>query len=125
VAAQRFTQSALATLAEQAIEAHGTAFQQARTWEALGDLAYDRSDHDRARREYEQALPLYRQAGSVLARPTASSAWAASPRNAPITTPPHSCRLKPPTRTVRWPLAGAMVRRGRPGGYVAARGRGR
>ena len=54
-----FTQPALTTLAEQAIQAHGTAFQQARTWKTLGDLAYTRSDHDGARDRYEQALPLY------------------------------------------------------------------
>ena len=37
----------------------------------------------------------------------------------------HSCRSIPPTRTPRRSLAGAIVRRGRPGGNVAARGRGR
>jgi len=61
-----FTQPALVTLAEHAIAAHGTIIQQANTWQALGDLAYARSDHDSARTRYEQALPLYRQAGSVL-----------------------------------------------------------
>ena len=61
-----FTQPALAVLAGQAIEAHGTPLQQARTWSALGDLAADRSDHDGARARYEQALPLFRQAGDVV-----------------------------------------------------------
>ena len=61
-----FTQPALAVLAGQAIEAHGTPVQQARTWKALGTLAADRSDHDGARARFEEALPLYRQAGSVV-----------------------------------------------------------
>ena len=61
-----FTQPALAEVAERAIEAHGTPFQRAQTWKAFGDLAYYRSDHDGARARYEQALPLYQQAGSVL-----------------------------------------------------------
>jgi len=55
-----FTQPALAVLAGQAIEAHGTPLQQARTCTVLGDLAHDRSDHDGARARYEEALPLYR-----------------------------------------------------------------
>ena len=58
-----FTQPALATLADQAIQARGTAFQQAQTSRVLGDLAYYRSDHDGARARYEQALLLYRQIG--------------------------------------------------------------
>ena len=58
-----FTQPALINVAGQAIEAHGTTFQQAKTWRALGDLARDRSDHDGARAAYEQALPLYQRAG--------------------------------------------------------------
>ena len=65
-----FTQPALATIAEQAIEAHGTAFQQAQTRKALGDLAYYRSDHDGARARYERALPLFRQAGDVAGEAT-------------------------------------------------------
>jgi tetratricopeptide (TPR) repeat protein len=61
-----FTQPALAKIAERAIEADGTTIQQAQTWEALGNLAYDTSDHDGARAQYERALPLYQRAGSVL-----------------------------------------------------------
>lgn len=56
-----FTQPALADVAVKAIEAHGTTAQQAQTWEALGDLAYYRSDHDGARARYEQALPPYQE----------------------------------------------------------------
>ena len=61
-----FTQPALVKIAEHAIEAHGTTFQQAQTWQALGDLAYYTSDHDSARVRYERALPLYQQIGDVL-----------------------------------------------------------
>jgi tetratricopeptide (TPR) repeat protein len=61
-----FTQPALINIAGQAIQAHGTPVQQAKTWKAFGDLALERSDHDGARAAYEQALPLYQQAGSVL-----------------------------------------------------------
>ncbi len=61
-----FTQPALAKIAEQAIAAHGTAFQQAQTWRALGDIALARSDHDASRAQYERALPLYQQVGDVL-----------------------------------------------------------
>ena len=32
----------------------------------MGDIALARSDHEAARRAYEEALPLYRQVGSVL-----------------------------------------------------------
>jgi tetratricopeptide (TPR) repeat protein len=60
-----FTQPALITIAEQAIQAHGTALQKATTWEALGDLALSRSELDSAWARYEQALPLYQQAGDV------------------------------------------------------------
>ena len=61
-----FAQPALAEAAERAIEAHGTPFQQAQTWEALGDLAYYRSDHDGGRARFERALPLYQRIGGVL-----------------------------------------------------------
>jgi hypothetical protein len=61
-----FTQPALINAAGQAIQAHGTPFQQAQTWRAFGDLALARSDHDGARDRYEQALPLYQRVGSVL-----------------------------------------------------------
>jgi tetratricopeptide (TPR) repeat protein len=61
-----FTQPALVTIAEAAIQAHGTPFQQARTWRALGDLAHGRSDYDGARAQFERALPLFQQAGSVV-----------------------------------------------------------
>ena len=61
-----FTQPALINVARQAIEAHGTTFQQAKALRVLGDLARDRSDHDGARAAYEQALPLFQRAGDVL-----------------------------------------------------------
>ena len=61
-----FTQPALVNAAGQAIQAHGTTLQQADTWQAFGDLALDRSDHDGAQGRYEQALPLYQRAGDVL-----------------------------------------------------------
>jgi tetratricopeptide (TPR) repeat protein len=61
-----FTQPALITVAGQAIQAHGTPFQQAQTWQAFGDLAIQRSDLDGARAAYEQALPLYQRVGDVL-----------------------------------------------------------
>jgi tetratricopeptide (TPR) repeat protein len=61
-----FTQPALINIVEHAIQAHGTTFQQARTWEALGDLAFYRSDYDGAKARYERALPLYQQIGDVL-----------------------------------------------------------
>jgi len=60
-----FTQPALVTIAEDAIQAHGTALQQAQTWHALASLASDRSDYDGARAQFERALPLYQQAGEV------------------------------------------------------------
>jgi tetratricopeptide (TPR) repeat protein len=61
-----FTQPALVTIAEGAIQAHGTTVQQAKTWRALGDLAAGRFDHDGARAQYERALPLFQRAGDVL-----------------------------------------------------------
>jgi tetratricopeptide (TPR) repeat protein len=45
---------------------HGTFFQQARAWDALGDLALTRSDYTTARARYGQALPLHQQAGDVV-----------------------------------------------------------
>jgi tetratricopeptide (TPR) repeat protein len=60
-----FTQPAVISAVAQAIRVHGTPYQQARAGEALGDLAFARSDYDGARTHYEQALPLYQQADSV------------------------------------------------------------
>jgi tetratricopeptide (TPR) repeat protein len=65
----RFTglvQPALAAIAEQAIETHGTPSQQAATWLALGFLARDRSDLDTAQAQYERAQTLFQQIGDVL-----------------------------------------------------------
>jgi len=61
-----FVQPAVARIVQQVISEHGTAAQQARTWFALGTLARDRSDHEGARSQLEQALTLYEQAGDVL-----------------------------------------------------------
>ena len=58
-------QPALVDTAQQAISAHGTPFQQARIWSALGNMAIARGDHDGARRWYERALPLYQQIDDV------------------------------------------------------------
>jgi tetratricopeptide (TPR) repeat protein len=65
----RFTglvQPALAAIAEQAIETHGTPSQQAATWLALANLARDRSDLDTAQAQYERAQTLFQQIGDVL-----------------------------------------------------------
>ena len=48
----------------------------------------DRSDHDRARVRYEEALPLYRLVGDVLGEATASNASAISRFAVPTTTRP-------------------------------------
>jgi tetratricopeptide (TPR) repeat protein len=63
-----FGQPALVKVAECAINAHGSAPQQAKTWEALGDLALARSDYDGAQARYEQALPLYQRSEDVLGK---------------------------------------------------------
>jgi tetratricopeptide (TPR) repeat protein len=59
------TQPALVQTAQQAISAHGTPFQQAHIWSALGNMAIARGDHDGARRWYERAVPLYQQIDDV------------------------------------------------------------
>ena len=60
------TQPQLAQTILQAITTHGTTRHHADALLALGTLALYRSDHDTARAHYEQALPLYQQAGDVL-----------------------------------------------------------
>jgi tetratricopeptide (TPR) repeat protein len=60
------TQPQLAQTIVQAITTHGTTGQHADALFSLGTLALDRSDYDAARARYEQALPLYQQAGQVL-----------------------------------------------------------
>ena len=65
----RFTgavQPALVAAVEETISEYGNLLQKARTWRVLGYLACARSDHRTARARFEQALPLFRQAGSVL-----------------------------------------------------------
>ncbi|HMK78378.1 MAG TPA: tetratricopeptide repeat protein [Xanthobacteraceae bacterium] len=51
----------LATAAHEAGDTRG----EANCIRDLGDIARDRSDHEAARKAYEQALPLYRQLGQV------------------------------------------------------------
>ena len=60
-----FIQPALIGIAQEAISAHGTPLQRARTWFSLGLVMMDRSDYEGARAQYERALPLYRQAGDT------------------------------------------------------------
>jgi tetratricopeptide (TPR) repeat protein len=65
----RFTgiiQPRLIDTARQAMASGGSPSQQAKTWEALGYLTLDRSDHDGALDYYKRAMPLYQQVGSVL-----------------------------------------------------------
>jgi tetratricopeptide (TPR) repeat protein len=57
--------SVLETVARQAKES-GDSMDAARCIRSLGDIALMRSDHDRARARFEEALLLYRKAGSVL-----------------------------------------------------------
>jgi tetratricopeptide (TPR) repeat protein len=56
----------LVKITEQAIGAHGITFQQAKTSVIHGDLLFQRSDHDGARAQFEQALRLFQRLGSVL-----------------------------------------------------------
>jgi tetratricopeptide (TPR) repeat protein len=51
----------------QACHAAGDKHGEANCIQGLGDIALARSDHDAARRAYEEARPLYRQVGAVLA----------------------------------------------------------
>jgi tetratricopeptide (TPR) repeat protein len=44
----------------------GNPMQSAVCLKGLGDIALARSDHENARKSYEQALPLYRQVGGML-----------------------------------------------------------
>ena len=52
--------------AEHAAQAAGDDRRAANANESLGDIALARSDHERARQRFEQALPLYRRVGAVL-----------------------------------------------------------
>lgn len=60
--------SAGAPLERAAVMAHQAGDTREQAWgtERLGDIALRRSDHESARRRYEEALPLYRQVGAVL-----------------------------------------------------------
>jgi len=61
-----FIQPSLAMTAEEAIEAHGTTSERAKTFFALGTLAFYRTDRDGARARFEQALPMYQQDGDIV-----------------------------------------------------------
>src|SRR5205823_4649289 len=62
------TQEPLEVLAaaEARVRAGANRRSQARVIETLGDIAFDRSQHEEARRRFEEALPLFRQVGDVL-----------------------------------------------------------
>jgi predicted negative regulator of RcsB-dependent stress response len=64
----KFTGVDLSVLFEASLiaaEVAGEAGRLARVKAGLGDIALERSDHEGARARYEEALPLYRQVGSV------------------------------------------------------------
>ncbi|HLM47775.1 MAG TPA: tetratricopeptide repeat protein [Myxococcaceae bacterium] len=54
--------------ARSAARNSGDAKRESNCLECLGDLTLARSQHDEARRRYEEALPLYVQVGDVLGR---------------------------------------------------------